>query len=160
MPDHPRACGENVAAWLVPAMSVGSPPRLRGKLMEEIGNKTQGRITPALAGKTDMSINNVLPPEDHPRACGENKNSKAFTVLYIGSPPRLRGKPKRENRVSRDIRITPALAGKTRVAVSHYIIHLDHPRACGENSFTLPLPIGVSGSPPRLRGKHMSDIFQ
>ena len=52
--DHPRVCGEN--AYHIPSfiITLGSPPRVRGKpayiglLCQDIG------ITPACAGKTDI----------------------------------------------------------------------------------------------------------
>ena len=50
--DHPRACGEKCPPGKFFFMTVGSPPRMRGKVA---GNLEQGRvvgITPACAGKS------------------------------------------------------------------------------------------------------------
>ena len=50
--DHPRGCGENFAAFLRAARTLGSPPRMRGKLANAELIKLAVRITPADAGKT------------------------------------------------------------------------------------------------------------
>ena len=51
--DHPRGCGENVGLTAYRRGSVGSPPRMRGKLERVAFIFAQARITPADAGKTD-----------------------------------------------------------------------------------------------------------
>ena len=50
--DHPRGCGENKAETLEQSAKMGSPPRMRGKLLEKIGIEKENGITPADAGKT------------------------------------------------------------------------------------------------------------
>ena len=52
--DHPRACGENAAAYHVGNAREGSPPRMRGKLFSPAPNEVTIGITPAHAGKTKM----------------------------------------------------------------------------------------------------------
>ena len=72
--DHPRGCGENSTITLSCRKSIGSPPRMRGKLADERDFDVIFRITPADAGKT-LSVR--LTPsafQDHPRGCGENKH--------------------------------------------------------------------------------------
>ena len=70
--DHPRVCGEN-RLWLVPsARTLGSPPRMRGKPCTSAFNFRFPGITPAYAGKTNLSLKLGSSPEDHPRVCGEN----------------------------------------------------------------------------------------
>ena len=71
------------------------------------------RITPAHAGKTDKLSYSKLKDRDHPRACGENFLYADTDSLHLGSPPRMRGKPKRLLVDSFGDRITPAHAGKT-----------------------------------------------
>ena len=71
----------------------GSPPQVRGKLGSLSHSHVQTRITPAGAGKT---CNNVLRNTydwDHPRRCGENKNTPNGVPVCSGSPPQVRGKP-------------------------------------------------------------------
>ena len=50
--DHPRACGENLLREFGVIEQLGSPPRMRGKLIEGIVKGILNRITPAHAGKT------------------------------------------------------------------------------------------------------------
>ena len=50
--DHPRACGENRPSRVSRSRSRGSPPRMRGKLVIEVGKVVWDGITPAHAGKT------------------------------------------------------------------------------------------------------------
>ena len=71
-PDHPRACGENASQASMLFATVGSPPRMRGKLSPFRFFQTIQRITPAHAGKTRRSGVIWTHSRDHPRACGEN----------------------------------------------------------------------------------------
>ena len=50
--DHPRGCGENKSVLSVSYSKAGSPPRMRGKLLQEVGKHINHGITPADAGKT------------------------------------------------------------------------------------------------------------
>ena len=119
-----------------------------------------------------------LESKDHPRACGENENPKRLPFIQVGSPPRMRGKLRFTNARVSVPRITPAHAGKTALAWLPRFSRWDHPRACGENSVTLPArcgqrdhpracgenPVGFftrrfsRGSPPRVRGKPAQDF--
>ena len=131
--DHPRACGENGFVMEIDGLSIGSPPRMRGKRVrldvamiekritpahagkthEPRDQVDRYRITPAHAGKTDDHFVVHVHDKDHPRACGENRCSALRRTEKPGSPPRMRGKPKKgENRV-KSTGITPAHAGKT-----------------------------------------------
>ena len=91
--DHPRGCGENRNKCEGDVEQLGSPPRMRGKLLGLPKAYFRTRITPAEAGKTG-----------HPCAGGN---------MQVGSPPRMRGKPLGALLVAFGIRITPADAGKT-----------------------------------------------
>ena len=91
------------------------------------------RITSARAGKTQQAASLLTGPADHPRVCGENFLRTSHSSVYIGSPPRVRGKPDAGTALARRARITPACAGKT-LSVCHPIrASSDHPRVCGEN---------------------------
>ena len=78
--DHPRVCGENVYQKLLAARTKGSPPRVRGKPKNLMGDAYDKRITPACAGKTAGKAGNHTPPQDHPRVCGENYNQKQLPI--------------------------------------------------------------------------------
>ena len=55
-PDHPRRCGENLGFWVFGVRQMGSPPQVRGKRAACAGLLRRAGITPAGAGKTDVSI--------------------------------------------------------------------------------------------------------
>ena len=157
-PDHPRACGENFFGNQPIIDCHGSPPRMRGKLEYQSGELKNLRITPAHAGKTLFRRRACGVNKDHPRACGENGAEPCFVGKCDGSPPRMRGKLNKTFFNRFDIRITPAHAGKTKIAphISH--TNTDHPRACGENIPTEEILWTFDGSPPRMRGKQLGDL--
>ena len=85
-------CGEKVAMVTTAVSTPGSPPRMRGKdLLIEHCLFTEG-ITPAYAGKSTIGGTSGLANGDHPRVCGEKSLSDQLSLLYEGSPPRMRGK--------------------------------------------------------------------
>ena len=92
--DHPRVCGENQGRGRRAVRRGGSPPRVRGKLFHEGGADHRRRITPACAGKTIDARLDEWCDEDHPRVCGENSTICRRCAHIIGSPPRVRGKPR------------------------------------------------------------------
>ena len=106
-------CGENRLVLELRRLALGSPPHVRGKL-DKIGaiNFNSG-ITPACAGKTMLAFPLYRHKEDHPRMCGENNSLTQTTTVSKGSPPHVRGKPRRSGLPFLVFRITPACAGKT-----------------------------------------------
>ena len=70
---------------------------------------------------------------DHPRVCGEKFRAYAMIWQEWGSPPRMRGKVKRQQ--------ATAPPGQ------------DHPRICGEKNSTIHSYLNSTGSPPHMRGK-------
>ena len=86
---------------------------MRGKLPSISFVPFSSRITPADAGKTSLATGRGRTVEDHPRGCGENYQGFAKQNYTMGSPPRMRGKLKRQAVFKLDSRITPADAGKT-----------------------------------------------
>ena len=90
--DHPRACGEKPAEVPPLAASLGSPPRMRGKV-HSVAKAHQGSgITPAHAGKSFTRALYMPDFWDHPRACGEKNCPTKADASSWGSPPRMRGK--------------------------------------------------------------------
>ena len=71
------------------------------------------RITPADAGKTTNRSALRLQCQDHPRGCGENLVLVSIKKLFLGSPPRMRGKQAVAVVAVAVVGITPADAGKT-----------------------------------------------
>ena len=151
--DHPRVCGENIITAIAEAAPTGSPPRMRGKRASRYCAADSTRITPAYAGKTYLLLLAVKRERDHPRVCGENRVPFSEIDIQIGSPPRMRGKPRTYRRHSAHIGITPAYAGKTCFSDRERIKPEDHPRVCGENARTRRSTAVKIGSPPQVRGK-------
>ena len=65
----------------------------------------------------------------------------------------MRGKHGRTAKRLVAVGITPAHAGKTSHGIKRPAAQLDHPRACGENSFLPTLLSALFGSPPACAGK-------
>ena len=69
--DHPRVCGEKFDAKQRNGDARGSPPRMRGKGIDDFLMLAGGRITPAYAGKSFLFSKSIESFWDHPRVCGE-----------------------------------------------------------------------------------------
>ena len=151
--DHPRMGGEKLMGRPRRSVGAGSPPRRRGKALHRVKNDLRYGITPAWAGKSTV----VLPTPgylwDHPRVGGEKLLQFALPLLLTGSPPRGRGKDLTDTRHLRGLRITPAWAGKSKIANPFIRAHQDHPRVGGEKGCAELVKLGLRGSPPRGRGK-------
>ena len=133
---------------------MGSPPQVRGKLYYSVALFAPRRITPADAGKTQMSQVVIFRQPDHPRGCGENSYVSDRRQRRIGSPPRMRGKLFSYCSHKSPKGITPADAGKTSLRGVILCGAKDHPRGCGENLPARLKAMQGQGSPPRMRGKH------
>ena len=88
--------------------------------------------------------------------CGEKFTCFAHRSTLPGSPPRVRGKVLAAGLNDLVDGITPACAGKSLLPPSAPFPVRDHPRVCGEKSYSLAVLGAASGSPPRVRGKVMS----
>ena len=151
--DHPRVCGEKLTPRRSGSLNLGSPPRMRGKVIRcSICQRGSG-ITPAYAGKRHLVMDTSPLCRDHPRVCGEKFTKPVCKTLAEGSPPRMRGKAGKLIPFYVDEGITPAYAGKRRY---HYMLCYplwDHPRVCGEKCHSRLRAASAEGSPPRMRGK-------
>ena len=151
--DHPRVCGEKSPFSLFRPPHLGSPPRMRGKVVHFFGAHLPDGITPAYAGKSRILSSFPTRFWDHPRVCGEK-----FTTLhgendFWGSPPRMRGKACGLFQLVESPGITPAYAGKREGPKNAQSKVGDHPRVCGEKEICRKTQNIVPGSPPRMRGK-------
>ena len=151
--DHPRVCGEKCPPGKFFFMTVGSPPRVRGKVSAGKILLHDGGITPACAGKSWLQKRAPSTVWDHPRVCGEKFALPVNAILKPGSPPRMRGKALVNLFDVAAFGSTPACAGKRARPSPCRSQSRDHPRVCGEK--TKPVPAGgiLMGSPPRMRGK-------
>ena len=111
--DHPRLCGEKFHFIHYLSICSGSPPPMRGKAKLVVFPINVLRITPAYAGKSLGSILIRSHIQDHPRLCGEKYPLACYHLLYIGSPPPMRGKVCGKNVGVYGFGITPAYAGKS-----------------------------------------------
>ena len=69
----------------------------------------------------------------------------------------MRGKAKGDEFGLGQTRITPAYAGKSKAAHDSYNIKQDHPRMYGEKGSSAAVRRRARGSPPRMRGKAVSN---
>ena len=120
--DHPRVCGEKYNDGMNQKPGVGSPPRMRGKDAARKIPISIGGITPAYAGKSWVHSCFHFYARDHPRVCGEKYMFPVLLALFVGSPPRMRGKGYHGLSGNHPRGITPAYAGK-RLKRSHSISH-------------------------------------
>ncbi len=153
-PDHPRACGANEQGHLMLRLLHGSSPRMRGKHAGQDYSSASARIIPAHAGQTQRVAPARRMGPDHPRACGANPQPAVVAHLPSGSSPRMRGKLLLCDIRKPRARIIPAHAGQTMTFRPIRRATPDHPRACGANVAANDMGDGVTGSSPRMRGKH------
>ena len=131
----------------------GTSPRTRGKPPACRGQESTRRNIPAHAGKTHDSLALPTPPEEHPRARGENPPPLGAIRHQPGTSPRTRGKQKSVIHSNADLRNIPAHAGKTPTFDYPHGRTSEHPRARGENIERPLQPLGSLGTSPRTRGK-------
>ena len=151
--DHPRLCGEKFDMMKTTGKVKGSPPPMRGKEQSGTIALTKDRITPAYAGKRDATLTSLTFFRDHPRLCGEKGDPFRLSQAVSGSPPPMRGKVKLKIYEGKNVRITPAYAGKRQNHIVGFHLQKDHPRLCGEKSTASPCTVIMWGSPPPMRGK-------
>ena len=138
--DHPRACGANVEMHASLGSHVGSSPRMRGKLRQQLHVPELFRIIPAHAGQTVS----IVP--------------RSFASRFAGSSPRMRGKLLHAGLQLAQHRIIPAHAGQTSPVASASGAPADHPRACGANQQRAGEAQLACGSSPRMRGKRVGSV--
>ena len=150
--DHPRVCGEQAPPTSFRQPPPGSPPRVRGTASLRTCCTEKHRITPACAGNRDPPGMPAAQYGDHPRVCGEQTYRCGYETLPLGSPPRVRGTVNNGGLMDKLKGITPACAGNSTSWSEGAMFEKDHPRVCGEQSFTGCCNHSRTGSPPRVRG--------
>ena len=78
--DHPRMCGEHGEHIMVGQSLTGSSPHVRGALATPRTRGQETGIIPACAGSTGGGRIHRPRQEDHPRMCGEHRNSLALEL--------------------------------------------------------------------------------
>ena len=146
-------CGEKCKRNRETGSRRGSPPHVRGKVIESICVCRHFGITPACAGKSEEAPTNADAEGDHPRMCGEKLLQCTQESHHLGSPPHVRGKADGCPVSERLPGITPACAGKSESAPLVSMVFRDHPRMCGEKKPRMDSRRRKQGSPPHVRGK-------
>ena len=111
--DHPRMCGDHSALRSSMRFSPGSPPHVRGPLVNSFCAKDCAGITPACAGTTFYWNICYFHSWDHPRMCGDHSKNQARSLYMTGSPPHVRGPLYTCSLLLLTLGITPACAGTT-----------------------------------------------
>ena len=84
---------------------------------------------------------------------GEQCRNFCNVCYLVGSPPHARGKGIYQWKKERELRITPACAGKSTYQYRKSFHHEDHPRMRGEKLAKEAIQAVIQGSPPHARGK-------
>ena len=108
---HPRAGGDG---WPVSGSTVavgGSPPRRRGRLVDDRRCPVRVGLTPAQAGTARDRGAGAGWAGAHPRAGGDGRIRAGLEVGRLGSPPRKRGRRAGFGGHGVAVGLTPAQAG-------------------------------------------------
>ena len=104
---------------------------------------TSHGITPACAGKTELSSWKRDRLMDHPRMRGEDRLRRNWGSYTWGSPPHARGRLSGSCPTLPVTGITPACAGKTRRTIFPVNTEPDHPRMRGEDIISRTVTLSV-----------------
>ncbi len=108
---HPRACGEQRQTGKPISPQAGSSPRMRGTDRRGYWCDPQAGFIPAHAGNSGARPRMPSAGSVHPRACGEQLNSKSAARMPCGSSPRMRGTEISDCQAIFILRFIPAHAG-------------------------------------------------
>ena len=150
--DHPRACGEQVERSIMSMGVTRSSPRMRGAVLLIVTSPLDSGIIPACAGSSGCARGRCGARRGHPRVCGEQYLLSYTAMPPAGSSPRVRGAVHEVGRVAQAHGIIPARAGSRTQRGLDIGSSRDHPRACGEQSWTFRDDETSVGSSPRVRG--------
>ena len=150
---HPRSRRENTHADSIDGTSVGSSPLARGKRGHHRTRRSDRRLIPAHAGKTERTRAAAQASEAHPRSRGENESKEEGDNVVNGSSPLTRGKPAEHLVSEAPDRLIPAHAGKTSCCSGDAPGEGAHPRSRGENHGLARRHVLRCGSSPLTRGK-------
>ena len=111
--DHLRVCGADHCSNSITELALGSPPRVRSRLVWRGRQQREQGITSACAEQTSRSRAKRIPPRDHLRVCGADSRLSFSKSHPVGSPPRVRSRPYTCHRARCGRRITSACAEQT-----------------------------------------------
>ena len=125
---------------------------MRGARKCTRSDRSPSGIIPACAGSTIFVEKVLLFLGDHPRVCGEHVSDRLNVLRILGSSPRVRGALRDAALHGQPLGIIPACAGSTFRRSLSRRAPWDHPRVCGEHSFSGSFRAPSLGSSPRVRG--------
>ena len=155
---HPRSRGEHVCEYTFTTSWQGSSPLTRGALVEYTSLPPGSRLIPAHAGSTRWWRARAPRPRAHPRSRGEHGESHRTLGLREGSSPLTRGAPGGGRPAGRAVRLIPAHAGSTSIAIILAVVSGAHPRSRGEHLDTLDAAPSSPGSSPLTRGARAASV--
>ena len=129
---YPRACGGTNAHAAAASTVTGLSPRLRGNRTRTRTGYGGRRSIPAPAGEPPGWLSPSFCWPVYPRACGGTVHLPETGLVLVGLSPRLRGNPRRMDRLHR----------------ARWV----YPRACGGTNAHAAAASTVTGLSPRLRG--------
>ncbi len=156
----------------------GSPPRAWGKVPESLLEAIERGFTPTGVGKSHPRVPLAARARVHPHGRGEKVPDPSWLTEQTGSPPRAWGKvppsppppfppgsPPRawgkghaSGRQATYRGFTPTGVGKSFPGWVRLLSCSVHPHGRGEKHCYSPVPLCVSGSPPRAWGKDIRGI--
>ena len=125
---------------------------MRGTLVAPFSRYFSERIIPAHAGNTRRRGPCRRSARDHPRTCGEHMLAHPVPITAWGSSPHMRGTPAAGCPRRSTGGIIPTHAGNTKHQAGRKARSGDHPRTCGEHTYSVVLPVSLPGSSPHMRG--------
>ena len=131
----------------------GLSPRVRGKPQPRCTYRHQQRSIPACAGEAHHNRADGYAPSVYPRVCGGSVLGTAYSQLYQGLSPRVRGKPRKLVSERHPERSIPACAGEANCGGQRISALAVYPRVCGGSLLGRNNCGGHRGLSPRVRGK-------
>ena len=151
--------GEKTSMPQWTAVYLGSPPHGRGKELPFVGLEPHTGITPAWAGKSQLSGKQLRYEEDHPRMGGEKLLKCRSSTSRTGSPPHGRGKVADGLLAGACPGITPAWAGKSFINFSFFSALMGSPPHGRGKGYIFATACVLIGITPAWAGKSFSISF-
>ena len=129
---HPRVCGELGTLSIGLPRTCGSSPRVWGTPADYTVVRDLSRFIPACVGNSCFGRSMRPSGRVHPRVCGELSVRPIFSIMDIGSSPRVWGTLVNRPVMLFQMRFIPACVGNSSPARSKLSSRTVHPRVCGE----------------------------
>ncbi len=150
--DHPRGCGEQLTWGNVRSGRSGPSPRVRGAVGHRRAHDLADGTIPAGAGSSARHHRDHRSDWDHPRGCGEQGSIFDQRGVTGGPSPRVRGAVVALVEAAGPVGTIPAGAGSSPRRGTGTGLPGDHPRGCGEQTYSTRPEQSKLGPSPRVRG--------